>query len=362
MERYFNTSGPLNAAEHYTLDPLQRLELPEVLSLIDQQKYFSLHAPRQTGRTTYLKALARYLNDEGRLRCLYVSVKQDQAAHQDFEKGVAVVMSQIAAAAQEQLHDDFVAKNWPNILETSGGAANTMLHTLTKWCDHSPKPMMILIDDIDALAGSTLIAMLHQLRVGYCDRNFAPFPQSVVLCGMRHLFDYQVEFEFGVDFVPYNINSESLQLKNFSIDDIQALYMQHTQETKQPFATGVYERVFELTQGQPWLVNALAYDACFQHKDGQDRSKSITVADIDAAKERVIQRRETHLDQLMAKMQQDRVQPVIESIMSGKILSPTKGDINYTMDLGLIRQDETNSIVIANPIYREVIAHVASGA
>ena len=55
--RFFNTAGPVNPALHYCLDPLRRLDLDTLLPLIEQQKYFVLHAPRQTGKTTCLPAI-----------------------------------------------------------------------------------------------------------------------------------------------------------------------------------------------------------------------------------------------------------------------------------------------------------------
>ncbi|MEM7495111.1 MAG: ATP-binding protein, partial [Myxococcota bacterium] len=221
MERFFNTAGPLNTAKHYMLDPLKRWDLAEVLSLIDQEKYFLVHAPRQTGKTTCLQALTTYLNKQGRLRCVYVSLQQAQAARQDVDKGVAVVLGQIAMAAQRQLRDDFLLRHWKDTFAYVG-AANALLHTLTKWCDHSPKPIVLLMDEIDALVGNTLIAVLHQLRTGYCDRPMmSPFPQSIVLCGMRHLRDYRMELgEEGKQVLseasPFNINSESLRLGDFN--------------------------------------------------------------------------------------------------------------------------------------------------
>ena len=60
--RFFNTAGPVNPARHYCLDPLRRLDLDTVLPLIEQQKYFVLHAPRQTGKTSCLLALREVLN------------------------------------------------------------------------------------------------------------------------------------------------------------------------------------------------------------------------------------------------------------------------------------------------------------
>ena len=357
--RYFNTAGPINAAKHYCLDPLSRWDLQEVLSLIDQEKYFLVHAPRQTGKTTCLKALRDHLNQQGQYRCISVSVEQGQAARQDLEKGIRSVLTQIALSASTQLQDDFVMECRQKVF-TLMGAEDALHYVLMRWCGNDSKPLVVLIDEIDALVGNTLIAVLRQLRAGYCNRDTAPFPQSIVLCGMRHLRDYRMELgEEGKKVLseasPFNINSESLRLGDFSQEDIHTLYAQHTQETGQRFEEDVYTRVFDLTQGQPWLVNALAYDVCFRHKAGLDRSKTITIGDMNMAKERLIQRRETHLDQLMAKLKQERVHRVIASMVSGQNLRPTSEDFEYVTDLGLIRKDQRGILGIANPIYREVI-------
>ncbi|MEM7495746.1 MAG: AAA-like domain-containing protein, partial [Myxococcota bacterium] len=260
MERFFNTAGPINPARHYALDPLHRWDLPEVLSLIEQEKYFLLHAPRQTGKTTCLQALTTYLNKQGRLHCVYLSVEAGQAARQNVDKGMQLILNQIAMAASEQLQDEFVDEHWKGILDHVG-AENSLRYVLTKWCRHIAKPIVLLVDEIDALIGNTLVSVLRQLRSGYCDRPLSPFfPQSIVLCGMRHLRDYRMELgEEGKQVLseasPFNINSDSLRLGDFLQEDIANLYGQHTQETGQRFEEGVCDRVFELTQGQPWLVN-----------------------------------------------------------------------------------------------------------
>ena len=63
--RHFNLEGPVCAHEHYCVPPLERVDLDEILQLIDWKKYFVLHAPRQTGKTTVLEALADRLNSDG---------------------------------------------------------------------------------------------------------------------------------------------------------------------------------------------------------------------------------------------------------------------------------------------------------
>lgn len=75
MPRFFNTAGPTNASDHYCLSPLVRIKLDEVLPLIEQKKYFVLHAPRQTGKTSCLLALMAYLNTQGHYRCVFINVE-----------------------------------------------------------------------------------------------------------------------------------------------------------------------------------------------------------------------------------------------------------------------------------------------
>lgn len=113
--------------------------------------------------------------------------------------------------------------------------------------------------------------------------------------------------------------------------------------------------LWELTEGQPWLVNALGYETCFAMKDGRDREKEITVDMIFQAKENIILGREIHLDQLVHKLSEERVRSVIEPILVGSQKSETipLDNIDYTTDLGLIKKEP--ELRISNRIYQEVI-------
>jgi hypothetical protein len=90
----------------------------------------------------------------------------------------------------------------------------------------------------------------------------------------------------------------------------------------------------------------------------------VTAGHIDTAKERLILARATHLDSLIARLQEPRVQRVIEPLLAGQMPSADPAfdaDASYVQDLGLIAQGK--DIEIANPIYREVIVRVlAAGA
>ena len=79
--RLFNTTGPVRPDKHYRIPPLERLDLDDVLGLVRNERYFVLHAPRQTGKTSVLLALRDLLNSgtEGEYRCVYANVEAAQA-------------------------------------------------------------------------------------------------------------------------------------------------------------------------------------------------------------------------------------------------------------------------------------------
>jgi hypothetical protein len=189
----------------------------------------------------------------------------------------------------------------------------------------------------------------------------------VVLCGVRNLRDYRIHSSAGREVITggsaFNIKAASLRLGDFSTADVAALLGQHTDETGQAFTAEALARVWSLTRGQPWLVNALADVACFRLPAGRDRARSIDVNLIDAAKEELILRRVTHLDQLADKLREERVRRIIEPMLAGNALGVVpEEDRDYLVDLGLLRRTDGGGLVIANPIYREVLPRVlASG-
>ena len=346
--RSFNTAGPVKPDRDYCIPPLDRLDLDEVLFLIGQAKYFVLHAPRQSGKTSTLLALRDRLNADGAYHCVYTTFECGQTARENVEEAMRAILDELAESAFETLGDDFIGDVWPDILARSG-PHRALAVSLARWAKAAPKPLVLLIDEIDALVGQSLISVLRQLRSGYAKRPDR-FPQSVVLCGLRDVRDYQMDAGGS----PFNIKAESLRLGDFSKNEVSALLEQHTAETGQRFSHEAFEAVWSQSMGQPWLVNAFAYETCFRNKLLREHSRRIEAADIMDARERLILRRETHLDQLADKLSQERVRRVIEPLLSsGDRVKSSARDIGYVGDLGLIARDEP--LRIANPVYAEVI-------
>jgi hypothetical protein len=327
--------------------------------LIARNQYFVIHAARQSGKTTYLQDLAKRLHAGGKYYALYCSLEKVQNIVEP-ERGIPSIVRQIRNKLEDtdipcraEFAGDADYEDFAGVLETS----------LKRFCKLLDKPLVVLFDEADCLSEGTLISFLRQLRNGYNDRSMAPFVHSVALVGMRNIRDYKARIcpdsqSLG-SASPFNIITETFTLKNFSGEEITQLYRQHTDETGQIFEEDALEHVREQTQGQPWLVNAIAREVIEKILQS-DYTKPVTAALVNGAIQNIILRRDTHIDSLLERLKEARVRKVIEPIIMGESFTERfSDDFLYVRDLGLIT-DAQERLGPANPIYGEVIARTLS--
>ena len=282
-----------------------------------------------------------------------------QALREDVAEGMRTVLAELALEASITLGDDTLEDIWPGALERVG-PGQALRQALLRWCMADSKPLVLLIDEIDTLVGDTLLSVLRQLRTGY-PRRPDRFPHAVILCGVRDVRDYRIHSTAQNAPVlggsAFNIKSKSLRLGDFTEPQTRALPAQHTEETGQAFAPEALDLIWTRTAGQPWLVNALCRETCFESEAGRDRSRTITADDVLDAQERLILARVTHLDNLADKLREERVRRVVAPMLTGAAdrdsYADRSRDVEYARDLGLLAQDDAKRI--ANPIYAEVI-------
>lgn len=282
MTRRFNTAGPCRPDWHYMI-PAER-RLPEAPGLVEQGAYFVVHAPRQTGKTTALRALAEQLTASGRYAALHFSCETGRAVGDDLGEVQRVLLFQLRRSAELYLPPELRPPPFPE-----APASALLSAALTAWARACPRPLVLLFDEFDALSGKSLNSVLSQLRSGFPDRpDF--FPASVLLCGLHDVRDDGSSNSF-------NIKVESLRLRDFTEAEVRELYVQHTADTGQPFTEQALSRSFELTRGQPWLVNALAREVI--EEMGVPPNEPVTAEHMQEAKERLIVARSEHLDSLL---------------------------------------------------------------
>jgi hypothetical protein len=325
------------------LDPLRNIG-KDLMRLIDREYYFVIHAARQSGKTTLLWELADKIKAESKYHALYCSLESLQE-FSDSEKGIPEIVRKIEFCINSQGLPNGFAKN-----ANFDNVTNVLNASLVEYCRSLDKPLVIFFDEADCLANGTLITFLRQLRDGYVSRARVPFVRNIALVGMRNLGSSS----------SFNIVKESMTLKNFTKEDVAELYNQHTAETGQIFEPQAVDYIFEQTNGQPWLVNAIARE-CVEKICKDDYTIPITQEMAETAINELILKRPTHFDSLMERLKEPRVRRVIQPLILGEdIADKTSDDYLYTRDLGLIKEAGGGIVEPANQIYAEVIIRMLS--
>jgi hypothetical protein len=359
MEKLFNIAGPCNPQNHYIIPPAARL--PELQRLINSEQYFLIHAARQSGKTTCIQDLARQLNAAGRYYALYCSLENLRNVD-DPKSGMAALVKAIARALKGQRFPQ-----WDMFLQDADydDPTGVLQAALSNYCDTIDHPLVIFFDEADGLPFPVLIPFITQLRNGYISRNSGvPFPHSVALVGLRDIRDYRrfirpEEQSLG-GMSPFNIITETMTLSNFTAEEVAALYAQHTAETGQVFEPDAIDYVHKQTQGQPWLVNAIAREV-IEKSLQRDYSVPITRHLVHEAIQHLIKNRPVHLDNLLERLKEPRVCRIIQPLLLGEDMADQQNDdFQYTNDLGLIRQTPAGEVLPGNPIYAEMIIRALS--
>lgn len=352
MQRCFNVGGPCDPEVHYMLDPLVRL--PNLKGLIGGRSYFVLHAPRQTGKTTSLIALAKKLTEEGKYAAVLLSMQPGAGLGEDIGAAEEAVLARWQAEARAGLPPELRPPLW-----AAAPAGAGIGDALSTWAEHCPRPLVIFIDEIDALQGATLRSVLHQIRAGHPQRPTG-FPACLALVGLRDLQDYK--FGSGSEHPPrpapspFNIIVRSLTMRNFYREEVAELYQQHTAATGQAFSAEAVDEVFRLTYGQPWLVNALAQIMVEDLEPDPTVTPLLTPEHVEKARVMLIERRDVHLRVLAERLRDQRLRGVLEPILSEEsVLNFDEEDVRFALDLGLVKRGQGGGLEISNPIYRAVL-------
>jgi len=193
------------------LSPEHRLR--HVLRLVDEEKYFTIHAGRQTGKTTMLQWLVRHFNASEQYRAVWVDLETARD-NPDVSSATIEIFAELDRAFERDLPELArpSAEERQELLQHVDSAILGYLRMVSERCG---RPLVVLFDEADSLVGRTVVSLLTQLRRGYLDRYQKPFPHSVALVGQRQVRDYifRDEDRRAVAWVgstsPFNITAEA---------------------------------------------------------------------------------------------------------------------------------------------------------
>ncbi len=225
----FNTSGPNIPAEHYTL--MRQSIIDKGIDLVSKKRYFTIWAPRQTGKSTYFMLLVKELERDGY-----------KVAHINFENyktaSLESFLYSLTRHIKEEWGMDFSKEtDLPHIFE--------LIQTQKK------QKCVLIIDEVEGINKEYFGTFLHSIRSAYHSRERHCL-KSVILVGVANITGIIKD-----NASPFNI-ADQLDMPYFTNEETFELFAQHENETKQLFDKEVKQKICEITANQPGLVNGFA--------------------------------------------------------------------------------------------------------
>ncbi|MCI9371444.1 MAG: AAA family ATPase [Lachnospiraceae bacterium] len=259
MGRIFNINGACQPTKHYMVD--LELRLKTIKLMIDAGEYFTINRTRQYGKTTILRALAKFLKNDYEV----VSLDFQRISSLSFESEQVFV----AAFSEELLSG---VKNFPDKIKeklTSFverrariNSLQALFKVLNLWCEKSEKPIVFMIDEVDTATNNQIfLDFLAQLQAGYLDRDETSVFQSVILAGVYDIRNIRKKIRQDKEHrqnSPWNIAADFDVDMSFSAEDISGMLSQYEED----YHTGmniekISELIYEYTSGYSFLVSRL---------------------------------------------------------------------------------------------------------
>ncbi len=226
--REFNTSGPNIPSRHYTI--MREKEIIEGIKLVENERYFTIWAPRQTGKSTYFRQLALSLEDRGY-----------KVAHINFEnfrnEKIETFISSFKRNVNEFWKVQYEFDTIPEFFE--------LIQTKKQ------EKCVLIIDEVEGINQAYFSDFLHSIRNAYHSRETHCL-KSVILVGVSNIVGVVSD-----NASPFNI-ADNLNIPYFTNDEVYELLGQHESETGQLFHVKVKDKISEITANQPGLVNGFA--------------------------------------------------------------------------------------------------------
>ena len=322
--RYFNTSGPNIAAEHYTIKRTNLIE--QGLDLVNKSRYFTIWAPRQTGKSTYFRQLAKELEKEGY-----------KVAHINFENYRNASLESFLNSFTRHLRESW-GKDFSNENEIAG-IFECIQNSLDDKC-------VLIIDEVEGINEDYFGDFLHSIRNAYHSREKHCL-KSVILVGISNIVGVVSD-----NASPFNI-ADNLNVPYFTVAEVHELLLQHETETKQLFKEDVKNKICQITANQPGLVNGFAKKLVDDSPDKNIIGYDDYLKVEDWYLNQVIDK---NISNILNKAEKHR--KFVERLLFTEEKIPfkiNKPEIKYLHTNGLLKKDESGFVAFWVPIYKKAV-------
>jgi hypothetical protein len=346
--RIFEKSGSVDpkASYYVKIENVVNPDNQDIKTMVDNGRYFSMFAPRQSGKTTFLEAVRDELHADPTYVVILLSfqnlkkVSKKQFYSQIRKKLYGQLKSRLKQVDCQKY--DAVERLCDRHHITDHLSFMHLFEELNQVIQS--KKIVIFIDEFDGIPVKELenfLTTLRELYISYKKVNQKAL-YSIGLIGIRNITKLIVG---GVS--PFNI-ADHVKLPPFSLKNIRDLYSQYTEETNQPFTGEAVKKVYDETEGQPWLVNRLGTILTLKVKPGT--MEPVDEKDVEQAIEALLREKNDHFDNLYEKAKLYK-ETFIEIVFDHVEYVPDDEDQDWLEQYGLIK-DKNGSAVVFNNIYK----------
>ena len=352
--RTFGTYGPVNREEHYVVSRTE--ELADFIKRVKLGRYIVIFAPRQTGKTTFfqwaLESLASDVTEAYFPIELNFEVYEDYPASDFYASLYKRIYEEIARVFQDR--GTVPSKDLSQFLENTKVTDHiAMLEFFQQFGAFlGDEKLVLIIDEFDGIPRDAVNGFLHALRNIYVQRSMRECPYSVGIVGVKNI----TQLNLNRSISPFNIQDE-FELPNFTLEQVQELLGQYTNEVGQAFAPEVVENIHRQTAGHPFLVNRFA--KILTEEMNIPKSESIQTVHFAAAHTQILEETNANINHLLTNIRRN---PRFESILmriasyeTGIRFNPDDEIISELATYGVITKGADRMCEILNPIYQQRI-------
>ena len=353
--RWFETRGPVYPEDNYVV--ARRDELADFVKRIERGRYIVLFAPRQTGKTSFFRNALNTLEDE---RDTYFPIHLNFEGYVDSDANAFYrslgkeICKEIKKVFQKRRENpsDSLTRYLANAEITEPISMREFFENLGNLLED--QRFVMIIDEFDSIPRDAIRGFLHSLRQIYLSGR-TRCPHSLGIIGVKNIT--QLNYDRSIS--PFNIQDE-FKLPNFTLEQVQELFSQYTDEVGQPFTPETIEAIHKQTAGQPVLVNR--FGQILTEELDIPKSEPITMEHFLEAHVQLLRGRSTNIEHLVTNIRRDRR---FEALLM-KIASYDEG-VDFNLDSDIINELATYGVIaegadgmceIVNPIYQYRIIRV----
>ena len=347
--RRFGTQGRVYPDRHYVVSRTE--EITDFIDRVKQGRYIVLFAPRQTGKTTFFRWAIEALTTQDSTYFpiqLDFQVVRNTSPATFYERLWYMIQQEIEAVFRKR--GEVPSAALTQFLEktniTDDFSMITCFQQLPSFLQKDMR-VVIVIDEFDGIPQTVVSDFLYALRHIYLSDE-PRCPHSVGITGVKSIT--QLNYDRSVS--PFNIQDE-FRLPNFTLEQVQGLLGQYTDEVGQAFAPEVVESIYKQTAGQPVLVNRFAQ--ILTEEMDIPKTETITMTHFTAAHTRLLRERNTNIDHLTTNIRRDsRFESMLMRIMArdeGVDFNLRNDIIDELATYGVIKEGADGMCEILNPIY-----------